>query len=226
MQVMVATSGARLLPEDAVSVLCKELLPMTYLVTPNIPEAKLLLQEAGKTPTEVHDLQGLKLLAKAVHSLGPNYVLIKGGHLPLTENRKVARSDDEKAIVANVLYDGSKSEVVELPYQSSKDTHGTGCTLACMSPFSISSRDHRADQNSRDCMQSSERVSSLEGCTFCMSIRRGSNTHESWARERFRTSQSLPCASDPAILQVSIVSLLAGTNTANEPQEGTLSTTS
>lgn len=129
---MVATSGARLLPEAAVDVLCKELLPITYLVTPNIPEAKLLLQEAGKMPTDVQDLHGLKLLAKAVHGLGPKYVLIKGGHLPLTTSRKVAKSESEKAIIANVLYDGSKYEVVELPYQNSRNTHGTGCTLACM----------------------------------------------------------------------------------------------
>lgn len=128
---MVATSGARLLPEAAVHTLCKELLPLTYLITPNIPEAKLLLQAAGKTPTDVHDLQGLKLLAAAVHSLGPKNVLIKGGHLPLSTSRKVARTDSEKAIIANVLYDGAKSEVVELPYQSSRNTHGTGCTLAC-----------------------------------------------------------------------------------------------
>jgi len=168
---MVATSGARLLPEAAVSVLCKELIPLTYLVTPNIPEAKLLLQEAGKTPTDVQDLQGLKLLAKAVHSLGPKYVLIKGGHLPLTASRKVARSDSEKVVVANVLYDGTKSEAVELPYQNSRSTHGTGCTLACTTVPYTPLRHFDADRNSCHRMQSSQRLHCLEGRNICMSVR-------------------------------------------------------
>lgn len=129
---MVATSGAQLLPEPAVRILCDDLLPLTTIVTPNIPEANLILREAGKPAVDVQDLQGLKQLAAAVHGLGPKYVLIKGGHIPLTRNHKVAKSESEKQIVANVLFDGVKAEVVELPFQTSKNTHGTGCSLACM----------------------------------------------------------------------------------------------
>jgi hydroxymethylpyrimidine kinase/phosphomethylpyrimidine kinase len=131
--VMVATSGARLLPENAVKILCDKLLPETYLLTPNIPEAKLIVKEAGQPAVDIKDLDGFKQLAKVVQKLGPKYVLIKGGHLPLTADRKVATTEEEKHIAANVLYGEDVDEVIELPYQSSRNTHGTGCTLACMS---------------------------------------------------------------------------------------------
>lgn len=132
--VMVATSGAQLLPENAVKTLCEKLLPETFIVTPNIPEANLILKEAGLPPVEINDLDGMKQLAAAVHKLGPKYVLVKGGHLPLTSQHKVATSDDEKKTVVNVLSGDDVDEVVELPYQKSKNTHGTGCSLACKRP--------------------------------------------------------------------------------------------
>jgi hydroxymethylpyrimidine/phosphomethylpyrimidine kinase len=134
---MVSTSGVQLLPEPAVRVLCDELLPVTTIVTPNIPEANLILKEAGKPAVDVEDLEGLKRLATAVHAIGPKYVLIKGGHIPLTRDHKVAKSEVEKHIIANVLFNGTKAEVIELPYQSSRNTHGTGCSLACAYIFSL-----------------------------------------------------------------------------------------
>lgn len=129
---MVSTSGAQLLPEDATKTLIHELLPAAYLVTPNIPEANLILREAGKPALEVGDLDGLKDLAASVLGLGARYVLIKGGHLPLTKDGKVAREESEMEIVANVLVgrDG-ELEVIEMPFQRSRNTHGTGCSLAC-----------------------------------------------------------------------------------------------
>ena len=131
--VMVATSGAKLMPENAIKTLSDKLLPETYLVTPNIPEAQLIVQESGGHPVEVNDLEGMKQLAAAVRKLGSKYVLLKGGHLPLTAEHKVARSDSEKKLVVNVLVGDDVDEVVELAYQASVNTHGTGCTLACKS---------------------------------------------------------------------------------------------
>jgi hydroxymethylpyrimidine/phosphomethylpyrimidine kinase len=129
---MVSTSGSQLLAEAATKTLIHELLPVAYLVTPNIPEANLIMREAGKPESDVRDLDGLKQLAAAILEMGPEYVLLKGGHLPLTKTDKVAQSDEEKEIVANVLVgrDGAV-EVVKVPFQSSKNTHGTGCSLAC-----------------------------------------------------------------------------------------------
>jgi hydroxymethylpyrimidine kinase/phosphomethylpyrimidine kinase len=130
-QVMVSTSGSQLLPEAATKTLIHELLPVAYLVTPNIPEANLIMREAGKTAHEVHDLDGLKQLATAILDLGPEYVLLKGGHLPLTKEGKVAVNDSDKEVVTNVLVGRNGDvEVVEVPFQTSKNTHGTGCSLA------------------------------------------------------------------------------------------------
>lgn len=129
---MVSTSGAQLLPEAATKTLIHELLPVAYLVTPNIPEANLIMREAGKPELEVHDIEGLKRLAAAILELGPQFVLLKGGHLPLTKQGNVATSESEQEIVANVLVGrAGEVEVVDLPFQRSKNTHGTGCSLAC-----------------------------------------------------------------------------------------------
>lgn len=133
-KVMVATSGAQLLPESAINELCSSLIPLTYLLTPNIPEAHLILQHAGQEPVEVNDLTGLVKLAAAVHKLGPRYVLLKGGHLPLTSDLTVAKPGSEKKVIANIVYGDNISKVIQLPFQDSRSTHGTGCSLACLSP--------------------------------------------------------------------------------------------
>jgi hydroxymethylpyrimidine/phosphomethylpyrimidine kinase len=135
---MVATTGAVLLPESAVKTLCDELLPKTYILTPNIPEANLILREAGQKTIDVQDVEGLKKLAAALQDLGPEYVLLKGGHMPLTADYMVARSDADKKLVVNILLGNDRKtgedvlEIIELPYQNSKNTHGTGDSLACM----------------------------------------------------------------------------------------------
>ncbi|QIW95689.1 hypothetical protein AMS68_001207 [Peltaster fructicola] len=115
--------------EDAVQTLCKDLLPNTTILTPNISEALLLLKETGQASIEVSSLNDMKRLAQSLHTLGPKYILVKGGHLPLTADGRIATAADTEKIVANVLYDGSSAEVIELPYQTSPNTHGTGCSL-------------------------------------------------------------------------------------------------
>lgn len=132
---MVATSGAQLLPENAIEILCQQLLPKTLILTPNIPEADLILKKGGKPAIEVKDIEGLKQLASAVRQLGPKYVLLKGGHLPMTSDHKVAKSDEEKQIVVNVLHGEGMTETFATKFQRSRNTHGTGCSLACMLSF-------------------------------------------------------------------------------------------
>lgn len=130
---MVSTSGSQLLPEHAVEALIQKLLPMTMLLTPNLPEAKLILQTAGipfEEPTTVDDIA---YMAKAIHSLGPRYVLLKGGHLPLTKSGLVSSTDVENNVVLNVLYGEGKVAMLQTEYIQSKNTHGTGCSLACKS---------------------------------------------------------------------------------------------
>jgi len=132
---MVATSGARLLPSSAVQTLVDDLLPETSLLTPNIPEAQLILSAAGRPFGEIQTLNDFKRLGEAVAGLGPRHVLIKGGHCPLDKQGRVAKTQQEKAKVVNVLYTEGDHHVFEDVYQESKNTHGTGCSLACESSY-------------------------------------------------------------------------------------------
>lgn len=126
-----STSGAQLLPEEAVQRLLVDLLPLTTVLTPNVPEAKSLLAKAGSQhnadPRSVDDLIEL---AKQVHALGPQNVLLKGGHLPLP----IGEADSNKAskTVYNVLVsDATEPLIISYTFLGTKSTHGTGCSLAC-----------------------------------------------------------------------------------------------
>jgi len=108
--VMVAKSGDSLLSEEARATLKEVLLPMAYLVTPNLPEASVLCR------FPVKDLETMKDAAKAIRHMGARYVLIKGGHL-------------EKEAV-DLLFDGEKFERYETARLPTRNTHGTGCTYS------------------------------------------------------------------------------------------------
>ena len=108
--VMVATSGDVLLEKQALEALVTELLPLAYLVTPNMSEAAVL---SGQP---VRDLAEMRSAAVKIHQLGPRYVLVKGGHLP------------EEAV--DILYDGENFLTFSAPKVATENTHGTGCTLS------------------------------------------------------------------------------------------------
>ncbi|KAG5949800.1 hypothetical protein E4U53_005753 [Claviceps sorghi] len=132
--VMVSTSGAQLLPRQAVKELSRHLLPLTTVLTPNIPEAKLILSENGIAPSVYDDPQSvadLENMGRQIQALGPKWVLVKGGHLPFRSDMTVARVDDDKHVVVDVLVGPDEQTLrVESPYQMSSSTHGTGCSLA------------------------------------------------------------------------------------------------
>lgn len=130
-QVMVATSGAQLLPEEAVETLCKQLLPTVTILTPNMPEALLLLKTSGQAAEEPKTLDDIIKIAKSVQQLGPKYVLLKGGHLPLTKDRVVSTQEADHHSVINILYGEDQTIILETEHLRSKNTHGTGCSLAC-----------------------------------------------------------------------------------------------
>ncbi|KAL6706591.1 ATP-dependent RNA helicase dbp2 [Coniothyrium glycines] len=128
--VMVSTSGSQLLPLVAVSTLIKDLLPITTILTPNLPEAKLLLEVSGvdiEDPTNANDVISI---ARSIQKLGPKWVLLKGGHLPFTKGRMVSKDEAECDIVLNVLVGEGVATLMETKYQKSRNTHGTGCSLA------------------------------------------------------------------------------------------------
>jgi hydroxymethylpyrimidine/phosphomethylpyrimidine kinase len=111
--VMVAQSGDKLLQDDAVEALKRELFPLAAVVTPNLPEAAVML---GRPPEGLADL---KPAATELAGLGGRSILIKGGH------SEGSRSDDLLYLVESdrfVTLSGPRIETV--------NTHGTGCTLS------------------------------------------------------------------------------------------------
>ena len=110
--VMVATSGAKLLADDALQALRTRLLPLASIVTPNIPEAELLLGHAIAS-----DAGAESALAEFVDVLGARAVLLKGGHLP-GDGPMIDR------------YRGGQSIAHYAHHRLDLQAHGTGCTLA------------------------------------------------------------------------------------------------
>ncbi len=111
--VMVATSGDALLDRDAVEALRRELLPLADLITPNLAEAARLLERPPAADEAEMVAQATALLA-----LGPQAVLIKGGH-----------AEGGDAVDILVGRDGVPLRLV-LPRVATANTHGTGCTLS------------------------------------------------------------------------------------------------
>jgi hydroxymethylpyrimidine/phosphomethylpyrimidine kinase len=108
--VMVAKGGHRLLRMDAMDAMVKELLPLALVVTPNLHEV------AALTGLEVTSVEEMKEAARAIKTMGPRYVVIKGGHLP--------------GAPLDLLYNGSEfRQFVNIRYDT-PHTHGTGCTFA------------------------------------------------------------------------------------------------
>ena len=110
--VMVATSGDRLLAQDAVEAI-RRLLPLASLITPNLDEAADLLRvdRAG-------DVNGMLEQGRQLLSLGAVRVLIKGGHLPETSD------------AIDVFVSAELEQVLSTPRITTMNTHGTGCTLS------------------------------------------------------------------------------------------------
>ncbi len=109
--VMVATSGGRLLADDAVEALCTRLLPLATLLTPNIPEAEAIL---GRT---IADSRAADDAVAQLLEFGAHAVLLKGGHL------------EEGVNVVDRYGDGHTHEKSLHP-RLALQAHGTGCTLA------------------------------------------------------------------------------------------------
>lgn len=110
----------------------EELLPIATILTPNIPEAISILEDAGRSKPEIRSVDDLVTVAQAVRELGPKYVLLKGGHLPFTKNGFVSTVDADHHKVIDVLVGEGTATILESGYIKSKNTHGTGCSLACM----------------------------------------------------------------------------------------------
>jgi hydroxymethylpyrimidine kinase/phosphomethylpyrimidine kinase len=111
--IMVSTSGDSLSNIYFVETLKSKLIPIAYMMTPNIPEANAL------TGRKIDDISSVKKACKEIYDLGAKYVLIKGGHL------KGKNADD-------VLFDGKEYSIFSLPRIPDKLAHGSGCTLSAL----------------------------------------------------------------------------------------------
>lgn len=110
--VMVAKSGDRLLRSEAVAALRESLVPLARLITPNLPEAADLLGRDEPT-----DEQAMASMLDALMALGPDAVLLKGGHL----------AGD---VSVDLLRHAGRTQRLSAPRVATRNTHGTGCTLS------------------------------------------------------------------------------------------------
>ncbi|MBS1208588.1 MAG: phosphomethylpyrimidine kinase [Proteobacteria bacterium] len=114
--VMVAKSGDLLLAKNAVSMLVEALLPQCFMITPNLPEAGVLLEQ--RAPESVKEMyRAAEKLRERLPVSSERWVLLKGGHLPGNE-------------VVDLLFDGDRMIEIPAPRIDTPNTHGTGCSLS------------------------------------------------------------------------------------------------
>jgi len=111
--VMVATSGDKLLQDEAINALVEDLMPLATIITPNLPEAEIILDR------KISTLEEIKKAAKDLANTKAGSILLKGGHFK--ESRLI-----------DIFYEPQKENYLEIPSlkQKTKNTHGTGCTLS------------------------------------------------------------------------------------------------
>ncbi len=110
--VMIAKGGASLLQQEAIAALKEHLLPLSLIITPNIPEAEVLTGMTIKSMEDKHEA------ARRLLDLGAKNVVIKGGH------------DEDTDQAVDILFDGQGFEYFTTERMATKNTHGTGCTFS------------------------------------------------------------------------------------------------
>lgn len=139
--IMIAKRGEPLLSKDAIGTLIEELIPLAFLITPNLPEASAIY---GKP---VENLDEMKEAAKNIYQKGARNVLIKGGHLQ-------GRSID-------ILFDGESFFEYDSERIHTENTHGTGCVYSAALAFEIANDNHihHAVKNAKEFVTSAIRNS-------------------------------------------------------------------
>jgi len=117
--VLVSTSGARLLDDDGVAALCRGLMPLARVVTPNLPEAEAL------SGIRIFSPEDARKAARRIQDMGAAAVIITGGH-GLEANAGRNPGGD----VVDLLLDGDTFAEFRTARVDSAHTHGTGCTFA------------------------------------------------------------------------------------------------
>ncbi len=114
--VMTAKSGDALLDRDAIAALREALFPLAFIITPNLPEAGMLLGE--RMPETLREMRrAAERLREMLPISSQRWVLLKGGHLPGSES-------------TDLLFDGERMTELSARRIDTPNTHGTGCTLS------------------------------------------------------------------------------------------------
>jgi len=108
--VMISETGHSLLAKEAVDSLLNDLCPLSFLITPNLPEAEAILDQ------NINTVKEMKKAAKKIYNFGTENVLLKGGHL--------------KGEAIDILFDGHDFFEYNVKRINTKNTHGTGCTYS------------------------------------------------------------------------------------------------
>ena len=109
--VMVSKHGFELLKLEAKDLLIKRLIPLAYVLTPNIPEAEAI------TGIRINNIDDMKFACKKIYDMGAKNIFLKGGHL-------------EKNEAIDILFEGNEFFLLESNRIQTKNTHGTGCTIS------------------------------------------------------------------------------------------------
>lgn len=148
--VMVSTSGANLIPLEAIDSYIDELIPLATVFTPNIIETKYILERLAtrekvsqkdnnttsnndnkQEPISIKSIQDMRDAAKKLHdSLNCKSVLVKGGHIAFNKDLQPSLDKEEERVIVDILYDGKNYIQLQSEYYSTTSTHGTGCTLS------------------------------------------------------------------------------------------------
>lgn len=110
--VMIAKGGHALMEQNALDALRELIIPLSFVLTPNIPEAEAI------TGMRIGNVEEMKTAARTIFELGAKNVVIKGGHL------------DEDKDAVDVLFDGREFYYFSSERINTKNTHGTGCTFS------------------------------------------------------------------------------------------------
>ncbi|MFC1880493.1 bifunctional hydroxymethylpyrimidine kinase/phosphomethylpyrimidine kinase [Thermodesulfobacteriota bacterium] len=111
--VMVAQSGDKLLQDDAIEAIKDHLMPVADVVTPNLPEAEVLLGQ------KIESIEDMQQAARSLAQFGGRSILIKGGHLEESKSTDLLYLTEEDRFV-----------ILEAERVDSRNNHGTGCTLS------------------------------------------------------------------------------------------------
>lgn len=108
--VMYAKNGCPLMNPDAIDTLIKKIIPLAYILTPNIPEAEKI------SGMKIENAEDMKRSAAIIHNMGCKNVIVKGGHAA--------------GSARDILFDGNTYYTFDTEHIKTKNTHGTGCTFS------------------------------------------------------------------------------------------------